>query len=383
MTQLSPQALELSRELAGMLGQTPEPVVRNTRLGPLVAIKSKSKPDHTYLMAYAPVSGWVHADSTCPAFKECWHRREAERIMTSLVVRGQTDMEISERPVLLVEYDAQQLSAGVDPAIAAKWAYNLPGIGQGVGVRGVEEGTRAMASRGEVIRVDQVVVVHQDEREAFFSATASRYVVGTDGSEVKLDSQTRGKRVPKWEPTADKRGEYFVKAWYELGVVKASRNAALAMMPSNVKTALLRAGLDAQAAGGSRPQQARPAPTRKRVEPSANVDRETGEVYEATQATEGSGGKAAEPASSPTLSTEAQQAAIADWSAQIRDLDDGKQRLVAVDRARREAFTYAVVDGNKFSASKLNQADAESYISLLKEAYEAKAPEVQQPALAT
>lgn len=249
-----------------MTTETAPVVRRSERLGVLIPVQSKSRPDHTYWMAWAPVSGWVHADSSCPAFKDCWHKPEAEKIMTSLVVR-QDQEGIVERPVLLVEYDAQAISAGVDPEVAAKWAYNLPGGGgKGVGVRGVEEGVRLLSSHGEVIRVDQVVMVHHDDREAFFSATASRYVISPDGVEVKLDSQTRGKRVPKIEQHSESYMrehpnaslEYLNPNWYELGIVKASRNAALALMPSNVKTALLRAGLDAAGGGGGTQQRQTP-----------------------------------------------------------------------------------------------------------------------------
>lgn len=102
-----------------------------------------------------------------------------------------------------------------------------------------------------------------------------------------------------------------------------------------------------------------------------NVDRETGEVIEqGAQATEGSGGKAPEPAPSPTLATQEQQAAITDWSEQLKNLDDGKDRLLAVDKVRRETWPYAVGDGNRFSASKLTEADAARYIDVLREAYE-------------
>lgn len=199
--------------------------------------------------------------------------------MTSLVVH-QSDQgsNVVERPVLLVEYDAQAISAGVDPEVASKWAYNLPGGGgKGVGVRGVEEGVRLLSSHGEVIRVDQVVMVHHDDREAFFSATASRYVISPDGVEVKLDSQTRGKRVSKIDTHSDSYMrehpgaslEYLNPNWYELGIVKASRNAALALMPSNVKTALLRAGLDAQGGGGAT-QQRQPAQRRAAAQQQPN-----------------------------------------------------------------------------------------------------------------
>lgn len=193
--------------------------------------------------------------------------------MTSLVVRG-SETAVSERPVLLVEYDAAALSAGVDPQIAAKWAYDLPGTGVGVGVRGVEEGVRLLASQGEIIRVDECLLTYSDDREAHFLATASRYVIGPEGQEIKLDSVRRGKRVLKFDKRADGRGEYEVKAWYELGIVKASRNAALALMPSNVKSALLKAGLDA-AAELKRGSPARPVQRPQAPRPAAQPPTET------------------------------------------------------------------------------------------------------------
>lgn len=178
--------------------------------------------------------------------------------MTSLVVRRGT--EVAERSVLLVEYDAAKLSEGVSVELAAKWAYDVPssdGRVQGVSARGAEEGVRLLSKYGEIIRVEKCDLVHQDDREAFFMATATRYVIDDQGNERKLDSVQRGKRVPKWDRRANGQGEYEVKAWFELGIVKASRNAALALMPSNVKTAILKAGLDAaaEAKRPARPQQ--------------------------------------------------------------------------------------------------------------------------------
>ena len=250
-------------------------------LGEIRYVESRSNPGHMYPMVWAPVSGWVHADDTCPAFKECWHRKAA--LMTSLVVR-QSDGAIIDRPVLLVEYDAAAISKGVDPSVAAKWAYDLPVSGQpnakGVGVRGVEEGLRLLASHGEIIRVDAPMLAHQDDREAFFVATASRYVVTPDGAEVRLDSQSRGKRVSKWEEHSasykrdhpQESHEYFNKNWFEVGIAKAARNAALALMPSNVKTALLKAGLDAAGEMQRRLVQARPPQESRRQDKAGSVE---------------------------------------------------------------------------------------------------------------
>lgn len=176
--------------------------------------------------------------------------------MTSLVPRtpeGQ-NLPAIRGEALLIEYDPDAIRRGVDIEVAAKWAYNLGAAGKGLGVRAAEEGTRLLASRGEIIRVGDVVIVREDEFEALLSATATRYVIEPEtGREMRLDSTTRGKRVPKiarhsddWiqrNPRSDP--DYFDDKWYEKGVAKAARNAALALMPSNVKSALLRAGLDA------------------------------------------------------------------------------------------------------------------------------------------
>lgn len=236
-------------------------------------VSSKSRPGYQYRMVYAPVSGWVHADSDCPARVECRHRRLAEA-MTNLVVRGEST-DLSLRPTLLVEYDAEAISRGVDVAVAAKWAYDLGSSGKGVGVRGVEEGVRLLSSRGEIVRVESCVMVSDTPEEAFFNATATRYVIHPDtGAEIKLDSQTRGKRVSKWQEHADEYMRqhptaprmYLNPNWYELGIVKASRNAALALMPSNIKSALLKAGLDAidktKRGGSARSSQAPSQPAR-------------------------------------------------------------------------------------------------------------------------
>lgn len=272
--------LEASQELAEELAleeYAPSPVQSLPARGLVRWIRSRSRPDHIYTMVWTPVSGWVHADDSCPAFGMCWHREDVEN-MTSLVVRKND--ALVERPVLLVEYDAKALSDGVAPELAAKWAYDLGSSGQGVSARGAEEGMRLLASHGEIIRVD-CHLEGADEREAFFVATATRYLITPEGQEIRLDSQSRGKRVPKREARANGQGDYEVKNWFEIGMVKASRNAALALMPSNVKTALLRAGLDAAAevkgnGGGQRqqsrgPQQRQQAPTQP-AEPQITDD---------------------------------------------------------------------------------------------------------------
>ena len=305
------RAAEVGRELAEALGQIAPEV--HPDLGEIRYVSSSSRPGHRYPMVWAPVSGWVHADDSCPAFKECRHRKEAS-LMTSLVVRDADNLPAG-RAVLLVEYDAQAISKGVDPAVAAKWAYDLPGGGgTGVGVRGAEEGVRLLASHGESIRVDDVRLEYQDDREAFFIATASRYVFTDAGVEIKLDSQRRGKRIPKFEQHSPnymrdhprEPHEYFNKNWYEVGVSKAARNAALALMPSNIKSALLKAGLDAAAAEKAKrpPQQEsrRQAPASRQSAPVEGEVIEHGATQQAEARSQGEavGGTPAE-STSPSL----------------------------------------------------------------------------------
>lgn len=267
-------------------------LVYSERFGLLVRVKSRSTPMHSYFMAWAPVSGWVHADRTCPARKTCWHKGEAANIMTNLsVVKGDHAL-VEQRPVLLVEYDAAAISKGVDVELVSNWVYNLGSTGgRGVTVRGAEEGARQMASRGEILRVEHCELVREDEREAFFNATCRRYVINPEtGQEIALDQQTRGKRVPKYDMKADGSGEYFVKNWYEIGLVKAARNATLAMMPGNVKTAMLKAGLDAKAqlntgGAGARPQagsrqQQRPQQAQRPAQAAQPAQTPTGEASE-------------------------------------------------------------------------------------------------------
>lgn len=223
--------------------------------------------------------------------KVAW--KEAKK-MTSLTVRGATDIALHS--VLLVEYDAAAISQGVDPKLVAKWAYRRPGdeggAVEGVSARGAEEGTRLLSKYGEIIRADPPVLANDSEREAFFLCTASRFVIGGDGTEIKLDSQTRGKRVSKFDrhsanwikdhPRADP--EYPVKNWYEIGVSKVQRNAILAMMPSNVKSALLAAGLSAAQGGPqperqeTRPQQNRQASRQQQSAPESQPNVVEGEV---------------------------------------------------------------------------------------------------------
>lgn len=69
--------------------------------------------------------------------------------------------------------------------------------------------------------------------------------------------------------------------------------------------------------------------------------------------------------------TDEQLAAIADWSDQLKERDDGKAKLSSVDTARRERWSYAVEEGsNRFTAKRLTVTDADAYIALLRETHE-------------
>lgn len=184
---------------------------------------------------------------------------------------------LTTAPVMALTYDAQQLVQGVSPEIAAKWIYDISAGGQdddgnalrirGIGGQGAQEGVRLLAGKGEIIRVEECVIVDQNADEAFFQATAARYVMSPETGEVRgpFDTTTRGKRVPKY---IERRGGVKGgpdKDWYSKGLTKATRNVILAMLPGNVKTAILGAGLAAQ---GALPPAQRQRPTGRTVRQS-------------------------------------------------------------------------------------------------------------------
>lgn len=209
-------------------------------------VPSSDPSKEPYRLVALPISGWVHADDRCAGFNYRGRCKHVEDAMTETAVSLRRETALVERETLLIEYNAADLSRGVAVEIAAKWAYDLGASGgRGVGVRGVEEGVRLLSSHGEIVRVESCELISHDDREALFRAIAVRYVINHEtGQEIKLDQHIAGKRVSKWGIRRE-GGEFFVDAWFELGIVKASRNAALKLLPSNVKSAILKAGLDA------------------------------------------------------------------------------------------------------------------------------------------
>jgi hypothetical protein len=101
----------------------------------------------------------------------------------------------------------------------------------GVTARGVQDAARALSTQGEAIRVLDVRLEREDDTDAYFIATAARFAIAPDGREIETDRTIRAKRQPK-QMTLRDGGKKFNRFWFEIGVTKASRNAAEALLPA-------------------------------------------------------------------------------------------------------------------------------------------------------
>ena len=134
---------------------------------------------------------------------------------------------------------------------------------EGVSIDGVRDAARALSTQGEAIRELWVHLEREDERDAYFVACAARYAVAPDGKEICMDTTIRAKRQPKWGKKRE-GGEYFIEAWFEIGVAKAVRNATEALLPEALKQHIMQTArelLRARNGNTPPPEQPQSAPT--------------------------------------------------------------------------------------------------------------------------
>ena len=200
-------------------------------------VRSESQPGKEYRM-YRSAGGWQHADSGCRA----WHIRGRCRHVEELMGETMTnELIIAPRPVLALidELEDTAIIEAVSGKVSETWVYEFRGPDgkpvRGLSVIGVENAAREAAKKGEAIREIDCRLEYEDDREARFVARAGRYAIGANGQEVLLDVAIRAKRQPKWGKRAQGGGEYFIDAWYEIGVSKANRNAKAALLPEEVR----------------------------------------------------------------------------------------------------------------------------------------------------
>ena len=196
---------------------------------------------------------------------------------------------------LMDDVDLAQIMADKLTPVA-EWTYSFSVKGQnvtGVSVRGAQDAARALATQGEAIRVIDVRLDKENDREAYFVARAGRYAIAPDGREILTDTTIRGKRQPKFIKLQS-GGEMPNEFWFEIGISKASRNAIDALLPEALRQCM-KAEARKKAPAGAKQTAARPADTRgaerafarveaeKRPTPqpvAAPVDTETGEVLD-------------------------------------------------------------------------------------------------------
>lgn len=236
-------------------------------------VESASEPDKRYLMLRSP-GGWAHADTTCDGWVfsgargECRHVRELEK-MTSDNEQQQETMTKALR--VFESMDDRAIVQQLEGKATGSWAYRIQVGGQwieGISVDGVQEIIRRLATGGEVIRELECKLEYENDSEARFMAKAGRFIVSPDGREVLMDTAIRGKRqskIMRFRDGSVKPSEH----WYEVGISKAVRNAAEALIPEVGKQRILE---DARKSG--RMQQAparspRPNATREHPAPAA------------------------------------------------------------------------------------------------------------------
>jgi hypothetical protein len=176
-----------------------------------------------------------------------------------------------------------------------EWIYSFNVSGQnvtGVSARGVQDAARALSTQGEAIRVIDVRLEREDERDAYFIAMAARFAISPDGQEIETDRTIRGKRQPKYMKKRD-GSEQFNEFWFEIGLTKAARNVTEALLPSVLREYMkaeaknLAAGRAGHTTGPAPRQQAAPAKSAKAkiadllVEAQTTTDAEWFQAYTA------------------------------------------------------------------------------------------------------
>lgn len=270
------EAWELSRQLAEMLGQFEDMPSELDGFGPNrnwnegvleeAYVPSESR-DHLYRIVRS-AGGWQHANADCIGNMTWGHCRHIDERNKTLAETQALTLASGNALAVIDELEDSDIAEGIRGQLEETWIYQFPQGGAtitGVSAKGVENGCREMAKKGEVIRELDVRVDYEDEREARFVAKAGRYAVTGDGHEVLLDTAIRAKRQSK--TMALRNGtEQFDKDWYEKGVTKAVRNAKLALMPDSIVALII---ANAKQAGrikllaGNGQQQRQAAPRRE------------------------------------------------------------------------------------------------------------------------
>lgn len=233
-------------------------------------VRSASEPGRHYLMVRT-LSGWQHADLGCRGWMERGHCHHVEELNMSTDPEEARAVVVSMNPLALIDdVDLEEvMNKKLIPV--PEWTYSFQVKGQtveGVSIKGAQDATRALSTKGEAIREQWVRLEKEDEREAYFLACAARYAVAPDGREICMDTAIRSKRQPKFIKLRD-GGEQFNEYWYEVGVAKALRNAVEALLPEALKQWMKQQAKAAAKGANGRPQRERqPTPAERAMKPA-------------------------------------------------------------------------------------------------------------------
>lgn len=225
---------------------------------------------------------WTHADTRCPAFangRACHHITSLEEEQMGSVPEERA--LTAGNPLGMVErVDLDEIVRDFlpEPGLKANgqhpWIYEFKSGGQnvvGVSSDGVDDAMRALAFKGETIRVLYARLDRDDAEYGYFVASAARYAISPTGQEICLDSTIRGKRVGKKQMAYGKLVPD--ENWYEKGITKAARNVCEALLPEALKQEIIRRAKAAQAPGARTALPARTGSTPPPPEPDT-VDAE-------------------------------------------------------------------------------------------------------------
>lgn len=276
------EALAKSQELADHLGAEARALIPEApTLGIAPDLASgileedevpSSSGSHLYRLVRT-AGGWQHADTTCRGWLfrgTCRHVEEKNKMESTALVATNTNVL-----AIIDEIEDSEVAKGIRSELTEVWAYEFPMGGKsvvGVSSKGVENGCRELAKKGEAIREMDVKLEYEDDNEARFVAQAGRYAVNAEGRDVLLDAAIRAKRQSKWEKRRD-GSVVFDDNWYEKGVTKAARNAKLALMPDSIVALII---AEAKKQGRTRQVKSPSLPQRRQVaEPRpVNVDQD-------------------------------------------------------------------------------------------------------------
>ena len=207
-------------------------------------VPSNTRPGASYPMARSIGGRWEHTDTECRGWVEFGHCKHVTELEDFTMTDEAEERAIAVQMSPLALLDAVELEQIMDAKLVPSerhiYQFRVKGqLVEGVSIDGVRDAARALSTKGEAIRELWARLEREDDREAYFLACSGRFAISPNGQEICMDTAIRAKRQPKWEKRRDPKPgeptEYFVDAWFEIGIAKAARNATEALLPEQLK----------------------------------------------------------------------------------------------------------------------------------------------------